>query len=207
MTQPADAPTETDAALEARLKAWLRDELLIEEDRRLVRFDDASILISKFEPGFAHGLHAMLHDMPELFDEAHIQRAYAAAAAEAGPTTLRVDAWDLGMRALLATLGDERGYDDNQQAQARVGIDSVRALLDTALWTAPRPGDEYEPRSGEVTAFLEATDKLDPDHDLFTRHYGTFEGRSVVNHCPGVPFARVMLAQAWTACTGTPPPA
>jgi hypothetical protein len=42
--------------------------------------------------------------------------------------------------------------------------------------------------------------------DLFTRHYGTFEGYAVENHCPGASYARTMLAQAWRACTGTHPP-
>ncbi len=205
-------PAEPDATLEARLKRWLRDELQIEDDRRLVRVDATTILVSKFEPGFAPQLHALLDSLPELFDETHIQRAYAQAAAEADATgadasILRVDAWNLGMRALLATLGAERGIEDNRQALVRVGIDSVRAVLDTALWSAPRIGDGYEPRSGELTAYREATVSLDPNHDLFTRNYGTFEARSVVNHCPGAPFARTMLAQAWTACTNTPPPA
>ena len=203
MPQPA-AP---DATLEARLKAWLRDEQQIEDDRRLVRVDDTTILVSKFEPGFAPQLHALLGELPELFDDAHVQRAYATAASEGSATLLRVDAWDLGMRALLATLGADRGIEDARQALVRVGIDSVRAVADTALWSAPRITDEYEPSSGERTAYREATASLDPDHDLFTRHYGSFEARSVVNHCPGAPFARTMLAQAWTACTGTPPPA
>ena len=205
-------PAQPNATLEARLKRWLRDELQIEEDRRLVRVDATTILVSKFEPGFAPQLHALLDSLPELFDETHIQRAYAQAAAEAdttvetGASILRVDAWALGMRALLATLGAERGIEDDRQALVRVGIDSVRAVLDAALWSAPRTGDGYEPRSGELIAYREATAGLDPNHDLFTRIYGSFEARSVVNHCPGAPFARTMLAQAWTACTGTPPP-
>jgi hypothetical protein len=203
MPQPA-AP---DVTLEARLKAWLREEQQIEDGRRLVRVDDTTILISKFEPGFAPQLHSLLDELPELFDDAHVQHAYATSASEGSATLLRVDVWDLGMRALLATLGADRGIEDARQALVRVGIDSVRAVIDTALWSAPRTGDEYEPSSGELTAYREAIASLDPEHDLFTRHYGTFEARSVVNHCPGAPFARTMLAQAWTACTGTPPPA
>jgi hypothetical protein len=218
MTDPAGGATETSdldtdepdfSELEPRLQEWLLDSGVV-DGRRLVRVDDATILISKFEPGFAAGVHAVLDLLPELFDQELIIAAYddvAATAAAAGKAPLRVDVWNDATHGMLATLSGEREVDDNRQALVRVGLVSVRALLDTLLWSGPTISDGgYTPQAGEVTAYLEATDRLDTDHDLFTRHYGTFEERQVVNYCPGAPFARRMINQAWITCTGTQPP-
>lgn len=204
MTYAAAGPTIT-TDLEARLNEWLRDSG-VEDGRRIVRFDDDSMLVSKFEPGFAQTVHAVLDRLPELLDQSTISAAYNATAATAEDATLRVTVWSRAAHNMLADFGAERDIDDNQQALIRVGLISVAALLDTMLWSGPTVGDDYSPRPGEITAFLEATDRLDPDHDLFTRHYGTFEQRRVVNYCPGSPFARVMISQAWIACTGVEPP-
>ena len=203
-------PTADPAAFSERemaLNVWLHNHVGIDDVRRIVREDPESILVSKFEPGFAPGLHSMLDELPELFDGDEISSAYSAvAAAEESADALRVDVWDQAMRRLLATLGAQRGIEDDRQALIRVGIDSVRAILVSALWSVPLTSDDYEPQPGEITAFREVTSSMSPDHDLFTRHYGLFEDLDVVNHCPGAPFARLMLSQAWQVCTGTTPP-
>ena len=52
-----------DPGFETRLLRWLRDEVGVEERRRLVRSDDSSVLVSKFEPGFGPPLHAAIHSL------------------------------------------------------------------------------------------------------------------------------------------------
>jgi hypothetical protein len=185
------------------LQRWINDDLGIEGARRLVRDDGREILVSKFDEGFAAGVHDLIALMPELFEESSVIAAYEREAAHGG---IRLDAWHRGMHAMLRAAGDREHISDLRQAEVRTGIDSVYAILSTALWTEPQVDDRYAPGTGERTAYLETIETLADDRDLFTRVYGRFEGRTVVNHCPGAAFARVMLAQGWTACTGEPLP-
>jgi hypothetical protein len=197
--------TEKDSALEGRLRRWLVHEAQVEDERRLVRADDESILVSKFPAGFAPALHALLERLPSVFDEQRLGEAYADAAGTM-VSGERVEAWDRAVRELLRHEAEALDIEDGQQGFVRVGIDSVRALLESVLWSAPRVADDsYAPLPGERSAYLDATRRM-AGADLFTRRYGVFEERLVENHCPGAAFARVMLAQAWTVCTGTPPP-
>ena len=41
------------------------------------------------------------------------------------------------------------------------------------------------------------------NHDIFTKYYGNYEDRKVVNHCPGATIAKKMLTHAWKVCTTT----
>jgi hypothetical protein len=201
----ADLPAEDAPVDEAALLRWI-DDLGVEGTRRLVRRDDAGILVSKFEPGFAARLHELLDLMPELFEEPSVVAAYREAAASAEPSTKRVDAWHTAMHALLAAAGERHDVPDLRLAEVRTGIDSVRAILDTVIWSEPTVAQEYAPIPGERSAYLDGLAELADGRDLFTRYYGQFEGVPVRNHCPGASFARVMLAQGWTACSGEPPP-
>ncbi len=209
MTPPgADTPGMRDPAsddFERALLNWLRAERGIEEPRRLVRVDEEEALISKFEPGFAARLHELLRLMPDLFDEAAVvantERAMASMPGES-----RVTAWHTAMHEALAQAGKRHAIPDLRLAEVRTGIDSVRAVLEAVLWSEPLCGETYEPQSGEVEAYREGFLELEDGRDIFTRFYGMFDGRAVVNHCPGAAFARVLLAQAWRACTGTPAP-
>lgn len=195
-----------DTDFEADLLRWLHDVLGVDGYRRVVRVSDKEALVSKFEPGFASRLHALLDELPEIFDEAQVVEAYERMARDLPADTPRVDAWHGAMHASLAALGERLGVADERLAEVRVGIDSVRAVLEAVIWSAPTVTDDYTPRTGEVEAFREGLAALADDRDIFTRYYGTFEGRAVVNHCPGAAFARRMLTQGWRACTGTEAP-
>lgn len=167
-----------------------------------MRVTGSYILVSKFDEGFAARLHEALAQLPELFDAAAQERAYAEAATE----TPRVRAWHDGMRLLLSSLTAEHAMDSDQRAEIMAGIDSVAALLDTILWSTPTVAGRYVPSSSEVEAYRDAVRSMDADPSIFTRFYGEYEGRPVVNHCPGAPFARLLLANAWRICTGVEPP-
>lgn len=189
--------------LEARLQSWLAIECGVDEPRRIVRADPSRILVSKCPAGFASELTDVLDRLPELFDLQAMRTAYEAEAA-ANPGSARSGCWHRGIIDLLARLCCARQIPAQHEEEVRIGIDSAAALLDTILWSGPRAGEAYEPSSSEAAAYVEAM--ASNDRDLFTRAYGVFEGAQVVNHCPGAPFARAMMAQAWEICTGTRPP-
>ena len=170
---------------------WLAERGI--EGRRLVRESGDAILVSKFEPGFAARLYEALDRVPELFDEAAVRRRYSALP----PETSRVEAWRLAINALLADLGPARGLDPDQLAEIRAGTDSVAALLDSCLWTAPTVGSDWQPSTAEREACADALARMEDESSIFTRYYGEFEGKRVENHCPGTPVARKLFAQAW----------
>jgi hypothetical protein len=180
---------------------WLRHVAGIEDWRRIARDDGERILISKFEGGFAAGVHELIALMPELFDEPAILAVYEREAATA-PGTSRVDAWHRALHAMLRAAGDRHAIPNLRQAEVRTGIDSVYAILQTLFWTDPKCGASYQSRAAERSAYLEAIVSMDDVHDMFTRVYGWYEDRQVLNHCPGAPFARVMLEQGWRVCSG-----
>ncbi len=187
--------------------AWLRDEAGVTEPRRIVRRDAERILVSKFEAGFAARLHESLARMPELFDRIHTSAAYQRFAAT-HPDSPRVAAWHETMRTLLDALALERGLTGSQAAEVLAGIDSVAALLDSVLWSTPTAGNrEYSPLPGEESAYTDALHQMDATPGIFTRVYGVYDGALVENHCPGAPFARTLLDNAWTIVTArsTPP--
>jgi hypothetical protein len=185
---------------------WLREVAGVEEWRRIVRDDGEHILLSKFEEGFAPGLHELLALMPELFDLAAMTEAHEREAAAADGTS-RMDAWLRAMHATLRTAGERHSIPDVRQAEVRTGIDSAYAILQTFLWSDPKIGEPFESRESERSAYLDATRLADNEHDMFTRVYGWYEDRQVVNHCPGAPFARIMLEQGWRICSGEDVPA
>ena len=195
-----------DPELNRSVAEWLEREVGVDRPRRVVRADDREILVSKFEPGFAAQLHRLLDELPELFDEPRVIASYQRMAHELPADTPRVDAWHAAMHAALRAAGERLEIDDSRLAEVRVGIDSVRAVLEACIWTQPRVGDDYSPRNGEIDAYRDGLAALQDERDVFTRYYGDFEGVPVRNHCPGSAFARRMLAHGWTAITGTPPP-
>ncbi len=202
----AETQTETDAEFEQALVAWIHDVLGVEGFRRAVRVTDEQVLVSKFPPGFAARLHELLDQLPQIFQEEAVVAAYERAAHDLPADTPRVDAWHAAMHGMLRELGERLDVPDDRLVEVRVGIDSVRAVLEAVLWSAPSVTDDYTPRSGEVEAYRDGLAALADDRDIFTRYYGDFRDRAVLNHCPGAQFARRMLAQGWTACTATPPP-
>jgi len=185
-----DAPVD-----ETSFQAWLA-AAGIEGPRRVARESESSILVSKFEAGFAARLYQALDALPELFDQEEVARRYSAQL----PVTARVEAWRLAVNGLLEELGQARGLDRDQLAEIRAGTDSVAALLDSVLWTCPALGDHWQPSPAEREACEDALAKMDDESSIFTRYYGDFEGKRVENHCPGAPVARRLFGQAWAVC-------
>ena len=184
-------------ARNARFEAWLR-ERGIEGRRRIARETPDAILVSKFDPGFAARLYQSLDLVPELFDPAAVRERYAAA----GPGTPRVEAWRLAINGLLGELGPARGLDPDQLAEVRAGTDSVAALLDAVLWTAPVVEAAWSPSGAEREAASDALARMDDASSIFTRYYGDFDGKRVENHCPGAPVARQLFEQGWAIVNG-----
>lgn len=165
----------------------------------MVRADDNRILVSKFEAGFAARLHDALAQLPELFDLDVLSREYQRLAS-LDPAARRVDVWHSTICELLATLATARSISRTQQAEIRAGVDSVAGLLDSVLWSSPTVSDSHGASAAEAEALADVLSRMGADPGIFTRFYGSFEGKPVVNHCPGAPFGRLFLEQAWTIC-------
>lgn len=157
-------------------------------------------MISKFEAGFAARLHEALALLPELFDLDVVSAEYARLAA-LDPTATRAATWHQAITRLLATLSDARSITRTQQAEIRAGIDSLAGLLDALLWSSPTVSDTRGASPEEAEALADVVARMDADPGIFTRYFGAFDGRPVVNYCPGAPFARLFLQQGWTICT------
>ncbi len=185
--------------LETELNAWLR-ELGHDEPRRIVRQDGNAMLLSRFEEGFAARLMANVEALPGLLDLDTVREAYAACRDES-PADQRVDLWQRAILRVLSQDAAEAGLDIIEQTEVRAGIESVGALLGSILWTGPLGGEDYTPQPGERAAYDDVLEKMDQHPGVFTRHYGTFDGRRVETHCPGTRVARILLDHAWTVCT------
>jgi hypothetical protein len=185
-----------------RLQEWLGGLPGVTEPRRVVRRDAGRVLVSKFEAGFAAHLHDVLDRLPELF-ETPVVAVACAARASAYPAGTRVNTWRTAIDEMLTALAAERGISARDVTDVRGGLDSVAALLDSILWSAPLAGDRaYVPAPGELDAYNDALRRMEGDANIFTRLYGTFEGANVVNYCPAATFGRVLFVQAWDICTG-----
>ncbi len=184
------------------LNAWLR-EAGIEGPRRIVRTSESVVLVSKFGPGFAQQLLARLETLPQLFDARWTRTAYANLASLM-PAETRVKTWHRAVLGLLADCATQQQLDTVQIAEVEAGIDSVAALLDSVLFTGPLAGSTEPVSEAERLAYGEALERLDRESGLFTRHCGVFEGRQVVNHCPGSRFARELFQQGWAICSDSP---
>ncbi|HEY7269877.1 MAG TPA: hypothetical protein VH951_08620 [Dehalococcoidia bacterium] len=184
---------------------WLSAERGIDEYRRVVRENESAVVISKFEPGFSQELFATVDILPELFDEDAIAAAYEALAdayQRHGEAPLRTAVWREASEAALDRGCRERGIADQRRMYVLPGIESVQAVMDSILWSAPTVADRgYRPNAGELQAYRDF-EGGEGERTLFTRYYGDMDGRRVENHCPGAPFGRRLVAQAWNICTG-----
>jgi hypothetical protein len=190
---------------EDRLRRWLAAEHGVAEPRRLAREDEERLLVSKFPPGFIARVGETLERLDILADPDPLAAAGAARAVRV-PGDSRVENWRAAACDLVRERAGERGLSDEDAQLVTAGIESVAALMDAVLWSGPVTGDSYEPAAAERDAWRDALARTEGSGDIFTRHYGAFEGRAVVAHCPGAPYARALLESAWRACTGTPPP-
>lgn len=191
---------------EDRLRRWLASEHGIADPRRLAREDQDSMLVSKFPPGFISRVGETVERLDLLADPDHLATA-TADRARRFPREPRVEGWRAAACDLVRERAADRGLTEEDAELVTAGIESVAALMHAVLWSEPLAGDPYEPADAERDAWRDALVRTEGAGDIFTRHYGAFEGRAVVAHCPGAPYARALLESAWRACTGTPPPA
>lgn len=191
--------TAPDKAFERRFAERLRSLGLPGEGRRFVRANDREILVSKVEEGLAARLYQTLDLLGGTLVTDTAGR-YAALAA-ASPEATRVSLWQAAVMDVVDDAAARASLPDSAAQELRIGVESVAALLDSVLWTAPVAGVGYAPAAGERAAYDDALARMNDTNSLFTRYYGDFEGKPVVNHCPGVAIARLLLSSAWELCT------
>lgn len=180
---------------------WLRDVAGVLDPRRVVRRSASSILVSKFDEGFAARLHDTIDRLPVMFDPEAVAARFAELV-DADPTLRRAEAWRLAVAALIREAADRQGLHPDAVAEVLAGVDSVGALIDTILWTGPAGPEPSPPEPSEQEARSDIRARMDAERGIFTRYYGSFEGVPVENHCPGAQVARRLFAQAWAICTG-----
>ncbi len=195
-------------AIEERLRRWFADGRgVVEPPRRIARMDADELLVSRFAPGFAARAGAAIERLALRESPDPLAAAYARHARR-HPGAPRVELWREAACGAVRERAAARGMDAEDAELVVAGVESVAAVLRAVLWSDPVAGEPYAPSPGERRAWVEAVARMDePAGGLFTRRYGAFEGRAVVAHCPGAIHARALLAAAWRACAGEPPPA
>jgi hypothetical protein len=188
---------------------WLVSEAHVREPRRIVKTDETTILVSKVESGFAAELHNTL-DLLGFASDDDFKLQIKDRMWDAYPANMsRVEAWRQSVKDILLEAGKKSSVPAVRLNEIQIGVDSVAALLDATLWTNPILADcSYQPAAGESKAYLENLEVLTDGSDIFTRFYGDYAGKSVLNHCPGALFARKLLSTGWEICSGidTPKP-
>lgn len=200
---PTSEGSET-AANDPGLAAWLRDQCGVEEPRRVVRRSSGVILVSKFDAGFAARLYEAIALLPDVFEDEAVAARYREIAADE-PGAERVETWRRAVRSLLEEHEAAGVVDGARRAEIEAGVDSVAALVASVLWSSPVVGDGFVAGAAEHEAYQDALARMDADPGMFTRYYGMYEGAAVVNHCPGAPLARRLVAQAWRICGQSAP--
>ena len=84
--------------LEEALNSWLREELGIEEPRRVVRSNERRIVVSKVDAELAPDLFQLVELTPELFDPARVDAAYRERVVRVDPATSRAENWRAAMQ-------------------------------------------------------------------------------------------------------------
>lgn len=183
---------------------WLRDAAGVLEPRRVVRRSPSSILVSKFEEGFAARLHETIDRLPVMFDAAAVAARFEGLVRD-DPALTRAEGWRLAITALVREAAEGQGLHPDAVAEVRAGVDSVAALVDAVLWSSPCGPGTHNPGASELEAYRDTCARMDAEPGIFTRYYGSFEGVPVENHCPGSQVARRLFGQAWAICTGVDP--
>ncbi len=188
---------------ESRLASWLRDEAGIDEPRRVVRESPAAVVVSKLAPGLTAELFEAMDALSELLNEDAVRAEYECLAGvyrAAGENPDRTTVWREAAESLLRRLAGEREIDEARVTLIMPGIESVQAALDAVLWSAPDIDSPYSPRPSEASALDDLLgDKA--ERDVFTRYYGSLDGRRIEAYCPGSRYARRLLAVAYGVCT------
>ncbi len=177
------------------LELWLR-ERGVEGARRIVAADEKAIVLSKTPDGFVPRLITTLERVEQSLSPESLAEAYRRVARPGEP---RVDAWERACQLAVseAVRGQELPADVVDEIM--YGVESAGALLRAVLWPDHRVGDGSVPTPAERVAFDDAWEALERG-SLFTRVYGTFDGKHVVAHCPGSRIARRLFRTGWELC-------
>ena len=173
---------------------------------RVARVDDGVVVVSRFPPHFIETTGSTIERLG-LLENPDPLVAAATRRGRTHPLDSRVENWRIAAEELVRERVVGAGMSEAHIELVTAGLDSVAALMGAVLWSNPLVGDAWEAGAAERAAWRDALARTEGSRDIFTRHYGVFEGKSVVSHCPGSGFARAFLDSAWRACTGTPPPA
>lgn len=185
----------TSGGRETEVARWLDDLLGPGHGRRVVAVRDDRVLVSKVPPGLPARVVAAAANLTELFDPAALRRRMP-------PGLPPAEAWLTAASAIVREAQAAGRLDGPGASEVLAGVDSVAALLASCCWTA---GDAagWQPSDAERAALDDAETRLARGgRGLFTRVYGTWDGRPVENHCPGAEAARAIFAAARAALEG-----
>lgn len=177
------------------LELWLR-ERGVEGARRVVAADERAIVLSKTPEGFVPRLMSTLERVEAALSPDALREAYRRTARPGEP---RVDAWERACQRAVSEAVQGQQLPPDVVDEVMYGVESVGALLRAVLWPDHRVGDGSLPTPAEQAAFEDAWAALERG-SLFTRVYGTFDGRPVVAHCPGARIARELFRAGWEIC-------
>ncbi|GIW12877.1 MAG: hypothetical protein KatS3mg062_0316 [Tepidiforma sp.] len=171
------------------LQRWLDERLGPGHGRRPAVIRPDRIVLSKVEPGLPERVLDAVERVPVLFDGPALR---AVAPSEFAP----VDAWVMAVRAITDSEVRAGHLTPAEASEVMAGVESVGALLAACCWSYDgAPG--WRPEPAEQAALDEVEQRLaHGTGNLFTRHYGVFNGRAVENHCPGASIARRLFTAA-----------
>ncbi|WP_297679229.1 hypothetical protein [Tepidiforma sp.] len=185
----------TSGGQEAEVARWLDDLLGPGHGRRVIAIRDDRVLVSKVSPGLPARVVEAVTNLSALFDPAALRDCMP-------PGLPPAKAWHAAASAIVREAKAAGRLDGTGAAEVLAGIDSAAALLASCCWTG---GDaaSWRPSDAERSALDDAEARLARGaRGLFTRVYGTWEGRPVENHCPGAEAARALFAAARAALEG-----
>lgn len=192
---PGGGDSLTGSGRDAEVARWLDDLLGPGHGRRVVAVRDDRVLVSKVPPGLPARVVAAVANLPDLFDPAALRTRMP-------PGLPPAEAWQAAASGIVREAQAAGRLDGQGACEVLAGVDSVAALLASCCWGADDTAG-WQPSGAERAALDDAEALLARGgRGLFTRVYGTWDGRPVENHCPGADAGRSLFAAARAALEG-----